>query len=408
MGKVLQINSVVNKGSTGRIAEEIGNVLMANGWESAIAYGRPSNPSNSISIEIGDFKSRGLHFLKSTFLDSHGLSSSKATLGLIERIKEEDPDIIHLHNIHGYFLNFEILFSFLSKSKIPLVWTLHDCWPFTGHCAYFSYAECEKWKTKEGCSSCPQINKYPKSFIDKSKRNFDLKKKVFNSVNSITFVPVSYWLKNELKQSFLGNHDSVVIYNGINLAKFKPNGDDLEKQRILPNKFILLGVNTNWTERKGISEFIELSKIISEEEQIVLVGLPKKLLKSLPENIIGFERTESVEELVQFYNEADVLINPTLEDNYPTSNLEAISCGIPVITYDTGGSPESIGEGCGFKVPKKRIDLLYEKVQEIKKNGSEFYRNKCRNFALENFDQKIKFKQYLDLYQSLLKTEVGK
>lgn len=402
MTKILQINSVVNKGSTGRIAEEIGNSIKTNSWESHIAYGRSSNPSNSHSFKIGNKISNIIHLGLSTLFDKQGFGSNQATINFIEYITELKPDIIHLHNIHGYYINIEKLFQFLSISNIPVVWTLHDCWPFTGHCAYYSYIKCEKWKSIEGCSACPQIKKYPKSITDRSNENFHIKKQVFNSVDSITFVPVSNWIQRELKQSFLNQYNSIVIHNGINLNNFRPLPAVNRARRILPNKFIILGVNTNWTERKGFEEFIKLNELIDETQQIVLVGLPMKLLKVLPANIIGFERTESVKELVQLYNEADVLINPTLEDNYPTANLEAIACGTPVITYNTGGSPESIGPNCGYIIPQKNIEVLSEKVNLVQKNSKNFYSSHCREYAEENFDQDVKFDEYIKLYRNLI------
>src|SRR5690554_4239501 len=249
MKKILKINTVVNSGSTGRITEEIGQLAIKAGWKSYIAYGRNKRPSESELIKIGNSWDNKMHGLQTRLFDMHGLASKNATNDLVIQIKKIKPDIIHLHNIHGYYLNYEILFSFLNVVNIPVVWTLHDCWPITGHCTYFTYVGCNKWETE--CFSCPQKTNYPASFlIDRSKKNFNRKKELFNSLMDVTIVPVSNWLSDILKKSFLHKYPVRVINNGINTEVFKPTeSSEFRVKYSIENKFILLGVAIDWEPR---------------------------------------------------------------------------------------------------------------------------------------------------------------
>lgn len=403
MKKLLQINSVVNSGSTGRIAEEIAHTAIASGWESYIAFGRNERYSESNLIRIGNDLGIKMHGLQTRLFDRHGLGSVKSTKLFIQQVDKIKPDIIHLHNIHGYYINIEILFNYLSKVDVPVVWTLHDCWSITGHCTHFSYVGCEKWRTK--CYSCPQKNEYPASlFIDRSEKNYILKNELFNSLSNLTLVPVSQWLSDILKNSFLQKYPSSVINNGINTSVFKPSGNNKFRERYgLQNKFILLGVASIWSQRKGLEDFIELSKTLGADYQIILVGLTRKQKDQLPVEILGIERTESVEELAELYASSDVYINTTYEDTFPTTNLESLACGTPVITYNTGGSPESIDESTGIVVEQGNISKLVEAIRVIKDNGKQYYSDACVNRVNRLFKKEDRYKEYIDLYESLIK-----
>lgn len=400
---ILQINSVVNSGSTGRIAEEIGQTAIAAGWESYIAYGRNERPSSSKLIKIGNDKNIKLHGLQTRLFDRHGLGSKDATTAFIRKVEDIQPDIVHLHNIHGYYINMEVLFHYLKKVNIPVVWTFHDCWPITGHCSHFTFVGCEKWKTQ--CYNCPQKTGYPASYlIDRSKKNFILKKELFNSLSNLTLVPVSQWLSGILKESFLQNYPIKVINNGVNTEVFRPSEvSDFRNKHGLIDKFVLIGVATSWGERKGLKDYIELSKILESEFQIVLVGLNKKQIEQLPENILGIERTESVDALADIYATSDAFINPTYEDTFPTTNLESQACGTPVITYKTGGSPEAIDESTGIVVEQGNMNKLVEAIYTIKKNGKQYYSDACVNRAHRLYKKEDRYKEYIDLYESLLK-----
>lgn len=401
---LLQINSVVNSGSTGRIAEEIGKLAIVNGWESNIAFGRNVSTSKSKLIKIGCSWDAFIHGALTRLFDIHGLASMRATRRLLNRIEEIKPDIIHLHNIHGYYLNYPILFKYLLSIDIPVIWTFHDCWPITGHCAYFDRVGCIKWQN--GCSSCPQKNTYPKSLLfDRSKMNYLDKQDAFNSLNNLTLVPVSDWLSDILKSSFLKKHPINRIYNGVDTSIFKPVGGlNISINGQINNRFTILGVASPWSSRKGLDDFIKLYKKLDQDKYcIILVGLSDNQKKTLPAGIIGLTRTENVQELAQIYSAADVFVNPTYEDNFPTTNIEALACGTPIITYRTGGSPEAVTPDTGFVVEQGSLEGLLEAISIIIKKGKLAYTDACRQRALDNFKKEDRYKEYIDLYNQLLK-----
>lgn len=400
--KLLQINSVVNSGSTGRIAEEIAQTAIAAGWESYIAYGRNEKPSTSRLIRIGDDTDVKLHGLQTRLFDRHGLGSRNVTSDFVKKIEGLKPDIIHLHNIHGYYINMKVLFHYLKNANVPVVWTFHDCWPVTGHCSHFTFVGCDKWKTQ--CFECPQKRDYPASyFIDRSKKNYIIKKELFNSLSNLTLVPVSQWLSGILKESFLHIYPIKIINNGINSEVFRPSlNSSFRIKNGFKDKFILLGVASVWTEKKGLNDFIELSKFLDSDFQIVIVGLTKKQIEHLPDNILGIERTESVEALAEIYASSDIFINSTYEDNFPTTNLESLACGTPVITYKTGGSPEAIDESTGIVVEQGNINMLVKAINQIKGNGKKYYSDACVNRAHRFYKKEDRYREYIDLYEELL------
>ena len=392
--KVLQINSVCGIGSTGRIATDIHNKLIEQGHESYIAYGRdlPKNCNNA--IRIGSKTDNYSHVAKTRIFDMHGFGSKKATIEFIEKVKELDPDLIHLHNIHGYYINIEILFNYLKEANKPVIWTLHDCWSFTGHCAYFDYVGCDKWKNE--CHSCPERKSYPVSLVlDNSQDNYLRKKEIFNGVKNLTIVAPSRWLAGLVKESFLKQYPVEVINNGIDLSVFKPTKNNFRDKYNIKDKYVILGVASIWDRRKGLKYFHELAENLHDDEIIVLVGLSEKQLKHLPDRIIGITRTNNVNELVDIYSSADVFVNPTLEDNFPTTNLEALACGTPVITFNTGGSIESVFDKCGCISKEKSVKSLIESMAKIRSGN--FDKKKCI-YHSTLYNKSIKFDEYLRCY----------
>ncbi len=336
------INSVCGIGSTGRICTDIADALIKSGHECKIAYGRDNVPEKykNISVRIGNEFGVRVNALKARLLDNEGFNAKSATKKFIEWVKEYDPDVIHLHNLHGYYINLDLLFSYLKTSGKKVIWTLHDCWSFTGHCSYFTIVKCEQWKTH--CSYCMQSRAYPKAFCDRASKNFERKRTLFTGVPNMTIVTPSKWLAGLVKESFLKDYPVKVINNGIDLNVFKPTESNFREKHGLVGKKIILGVASVWDARKGLNDFIKLANEVDADTKIVLVGITKKQRKLLPANILAIERTNNAKELAEIYTTADVFFNPTYEDNYPTVNLEAQACGTPVITYPTGGSPESI------------------------------------------------------------------
>ena len=394
MPVLLQINITANWGSTGKIAESIGALARKKGWDSYIAYGGSCNNSQSKLIRVGGRCNRFFHFAEQRIRDNEGLCSRKPTKELIRHIKQINPDIIQLHNIHDHYLNYLLLFEFLNQTGIKVVWTFHDCWAFTGHCFHFVTAGCDKWKT--GCYDCPLSNEYPKTCIDKSKRNYELKKQLFVGCKNLTIVPCSDWMASFVRQSFLKDKRIEVIKNGVDLKVFKPSkGKNMGGGNIL-------AVSSIWNKEKGLNDIFTLRKLLPKEYSITVVGLSKKQISELPQGIKGIRRTQNVQELVALYSNARVLINTTYADTFPTVNLEALACGTPVVTYRTGGAPETISESTGLVVEQGDIKAMADAVKSICNTDVVKYREECRRRAEEYFDKNKCFEQYLSLYNSLL------
>ena len=404
MKKLLQINPVIRTNtSTGRIMQEIGELAIANGWDSYIAYsgGRDGvKPCRSKLIPVGGKLSVVLHGIWTRLTDRHGLASVIATKRFVRKIKELQPDIIHIHNIHGYFLNYKILFEYLSESDIPVVWTVHDCWLYTGHCNHYARVGCDKWMTR--CEKCPQLSAFPESLLfDNSRRNFDDKKRLFTSVADMTIVTVSDWMREEMSRSFLKDCQFEVVHNGVDLSVFNECENSVDIRRIygLGDKHLILGVTSIWCREKGWDDFMKMSSMINDDEAIVLVGVSQEQMRKLPHNVIGIPRTDNVGQLAALYSAATALINPTWQDNYPTVNLESIACGTPVITYRTGGSVESVCEDTGYVVEQGDVEGLLAAFRKIKEAGKKTYVKRCRDYAVQYFGKNERYQEYLSLYQ---------
>lgn len=362
--RILMINSVCGIRSTGRICTDLAVALEAQGHEVKIAYGRENVPEQykRFSVKIGNKLSVRAHGALARVYDADGRGSVLATKRFVSWVKEYDPDVVHLHNIHGYYINTRILFDYLIKNNKRVIWTLHDMWSFTGHSGTCDAKKCERWKT--GCGSCPAYRGYPESFIDRSEENYRRKKKIFSAVNDMTMVTPSRWLASLVAESYLKDKAIKVIPNGIDLKQFYPIQSDFRKIHDIENKILLMGCSTWWSPGKGLQDFYKLAEKLDERFVIVLVGLDKEQLAELPRGIIGIERTNSVKELAEIYSAADVFLNLTYRDNYPTVNLEALACGTPVITYDTGGSSECLDGENGRSFEKGDIDGIIKFLME--------------------------------------------
>lgn len=399
MSKLLQINVTANWGSTGKIAEQIGLCAQKHGWKSYIAYGRMMNPSKNVLIKIGNAFDVYEHYAESRLLDNEGVASRRATRRLLQRMDEIQPDIVHLHNIHDHYLSYPILFRYLADKKIPVVWTQHDQWATTGHCCY-NLVGCERWK--EECHDCPLSKWY---CLDRSRRNFRLKKQLLADIPSLTIIPVSEWLGDNIRQSHLKDRDIQVIHNGIDIKTFSPQPKNAhERYGINEQKKIILGVAALWDARKGLNDFYKLANRLSADDYaIVIVGQRTEDIKSLKKacQMVFVDRTQNALDLAQLYSSASVFVNPTYQDNYPTTNLEAIACGTPVITYRTGGSPEAVDEKTGIVVEQGDIDALADAIRKMKELP--LSPAACRKRAEEHFDKDKCFQKYIELYERLLK-----
>lgn len=376
--------------STGKIAEDISKVANRHGWETYTAWGRFAKSSVSTQIRIGSKMDSYMHYAAHRLFDCEGLMSKGATRELIKQIEQIKPDVIHLHNIHDHYLNYPILFEYLGKADIPVVWTQHDCWSFTGGCMYFDLLNCYGWKS--GCVNCPEKRAL---FANNAVKQFQNKQELLAQINSLTFVPVSEWLAGLMRNSVQGHRNITTIHNGIDLNVFKPG------QKTSSAKFNILGVAAVWHKRKGFDDFIKLRELLPEDYNITLVGLSPEQVKKLPVGIKGITRTSNLDEMVQLYSDTDVFVNPTYSDNFPTTNIEALACGTPVITYNTGGSPEAVDSKTGVVIEQGNINALADTIMNMR--DYPLSSEDCRKRAEEKFDKEHCFEEYIDLYNKLLK-----
>lgn len=410
--KILQVNTVLKGSSVGRIMADLYQTIDESGNEARIAVGRAPLPDNYQGMLIGNKQDFYVHVIKNFCQGESGFGSETVTRQFLAWVDEEKPDLIHLHNIHGFYLQVELLFAYIKKRKIPVVWTLHDCWSFTGHCAYYDFAACDKWKT--GCHTCMQHAKvYPYAlFKDNTIAAYARKRKAFCGVENLTIVTPSNWLKEQVEQSFLKEYPVEVIPNGVDLTIFYPQtqekpGQPVSSEAKTAKRKIILGVANIWELRKGLVYFEKLAQDLPEEYQIQLIGVNRKQKKELNKKfgsrLIAMERTSSPQELAKAYQNADVYVNATLEDNFPTTNLEALACGTPVVTYATGGSGEAVTKDTGIVVPRGDYDALLEAVQ--KTADGIFDTDNCRKRA-EEFDKNVRYQEYLKLYGKILNQPV--
>lgn len=399
--KVLMINSVSGFGSTGSICVDIALELEKQGHECYIAYGQISRGYKN-EFKIGTRLENHLHNVGSRVWGKQGYFTKNGTKKLVEFIKQYNPDVIHLHNLHGNYVNLEVLFEYLIEVQKPVVWTLHDCWPFTGKCAHYTEVGCYKWESQ--CHHCPQIHTYPPSiFLDHSETMFTDKKKWFTGLKNMTLVPVSTWLANEVKRSYLSKYPIQMIYNWVDHEIFKPYEDDIRTKYHIPaDKFVVLGVSAGWdADSSKLNDFISLSKIIPDNLQIVLIGKAGKNV-NFPKNIIHIPYVEDTVELAKLYSSANVYVHLSREDTFGKVTAEALSCGTPAIVYNATGCPEIVGKGCGYIVEKGDVEEVRNKIVLIKTNGKNHYSSFCRQFVLDHFDIKTNIDSVIGIYRKSL------
>lgn len=405
--KILRITTEVNRSSIGRTTEQIGRLVINEGWDSYIAFGRTNGNSLSKKIRIGCKLAVYFHVLITRLFDMHGYGSYFSTKKFIKQVKKISPDIIHLHDIHGYYINHKVLFNYLNTANIPVVWTHHDCWAFTGHCAHFAIVGCEKWKT--GCYACPQKKEYPTSILcDGSRRNFNRKKELFTKLDNIYHVGVSKWICTELKQSFFNIHSVSLIYNGIDTNQFKPHSSEIDTIRSkyrLPNTPLLIVVATAWSKNKGLYDYLSLREILDERYTILFVGYPSEQIEMLPKGIVGIPRTESVEELSILYSTSSVVLNLSHAESFGKSTAEGLACGVPSIVYNCTASPELVDSETGIIVEKGDLQGVVNAIESIMTWDKQKTSMKCRQRACEQFCMEKNWAEYIELYKSILRTQ---
>ena len=395
--KILEINQV-NFGSTGHIMLQIADLATKKGHEVICSfYARRNKDKDKNCIYIGNKISHNIHKKLYRKTGNNGCYSKISTWNFLRKVKKFDPDLIHIHNLHNCYINLPMLFDYIKKNNKKVVWTLHDCWSFTGQCPYFTAVGCEKWKT--GCHDCEQINRYPSCSVDRTDKMWNRKKEWFTGVQNLTIVTPSQWLADLVKQSFLKDYPVKVINNGINLDVFKPTESDFRTKHNLEDKKIILGVASVWEVRKGLDVFIELSKRLDDRYKIVLVGTNDEVDKKLPEGIISIHRTSNQKELAELYTAADVFFIPTREDNFPTVNMESLACGTPVLTFNTGGSPEMVDEATGVVLMNEDIASVEQAVISMCESGK-YTKEACTERA-KQYDSGLKYNEYLSLFENI-------
>lgn len=400
MRKLLQVNILSNFLSTGTIVEDISIAAQKRGWETYVGYGRQAKPGVNYEIKIGSRLSIIEHYIENRLFDNEGLASRSDTMNFISEIKKIRPDIIHLHNIHDHYLNYKILFEFLNETNIPVIWTFHDFWAVTGHCHHFIDANCEKWKT--GCYKCPLQHSTVNSMIDRSYRNYELKKSLFTNCNNLTITAVSPWVGEMVKQSFLKNKRIEIINNGIDIDLFKKK-DSFIFDYIPKDKFVILAIARKWSfgDRKGLDDYIALSKLLNKDELIVLVGMEESISKQMPPNIIGRNRILDRELLIGLYSRANVLLSLSSAETFGLTVIEAFACGTPAVVYNNTAPPTLIASGTGYIAKNKDIGDVYDKIQIIKKNGKSHYEKACMEHVRTNYSKYKNYDLYVDLYEKL-------
>lgn len=401
--KILIINSVCGNGSTGRIVSDIWSILKKQKHTVKIAYGvgEATNVDSKDTIRINNKFGYYTHNILAKLTDHTGLYSSFATRVFIAKVKEFAPDVIHLHNLHGYYINYEILFTFLAEYNKPVIWTLHDCWAFTGHCSYFNTIKCEQWKTH--CSYCSGLHTYPLCYFNGDvSHNFDIKKKVFTSVKNMTLVTPSQWLADLAKESFLNIYPIVPIPNGIDLEVFKPTESDFKARNGIQDKIMVLSLANVWSQRKGYEDMIELAKCLDDKYKIVMVGLTQEQCSQVPKSIIPIQRTNNVKELAQIYTAADVFVNPSYEETMGLVTAEALACGTPAVVYDQTAVPEIVDAMSGIVVQAGNIEDLAKGISQVAALKKSDIRKRAQKY--EKYGQ---YEKYIDLYvQNVFKRNV--
>jgi len=404
MPKLLQINSCVNVASTGRLVEDIGDVVMAAGWESYIAFGRGWRPSSSHLVRVGTTFDVWMHVVKTRLLDRHGFGSYFATQRLVQQVDRIRPDIVQFHNIHGYYANLKVLVNYIAEHGIPLVWSLHDCWSMTGHCAHFALAGCEKWKT--GGERCPLLSNYPRSWgWDSSRRNYQQKRALFARIPHLSLISGSMWLADIAKESYFKDRPVHVIANGIDTGVYAPkvNGEALRRQHHLNGKFVIMGCGTGWGASKGLFDYFTLRELLPDEYAIVLVGMRQSLIDTLPAGILGLPQTKTPHELAELYSMADVVLRLSKIESFGLTPVEGFACGTPAIVYNNSSLKELIVPETGFVAENGNVEDVRKKVVRMREIGKGKYTEDCRRIALEKYDRRNCYGEYLKVYWTSLR-----
>ncbi len=400
--KVLQINAIYGSKSTGTIVRDIDKLLESKGYQSYVIYQQATTePING--YKIGNTLDYKLHALFTRLLGKQAYFSVTSTKKLLDHIDKIKPDIVHLHNLHSNYIHLNKLLDYLSIKKIKTVVTLHDCWFFTGKCFHYQVAKCNKWQGN--CGNCPKIkDDVPSWFFDPTSQVISDKRKFFNRIESLTIVGVSKWISEEASKGIFKDKQIVTIYNGVDIDIFKPTQSEIRKELKLEDKFLIIGAANKWLDPLNEDAFKYIMSNLQSYMKLIIFGCSKDQLDKLPDSVIGLGYIEGREELAKLYSTADVFVNLTWEDSLPTVNIESLACGTPVITYESGGSPEIVNKETGLVVPQGDKFKLMESILKVKKMGKDYYQDKCINRVYENFDKNSRYEEYIELYKDIIKS----
>lgn len=397
MKKLVQLSTSHNRGAIGKIMEQVGikakNDLKMESW---VIFGRYNPTSELKVVKMGNMLEVIEHYAENLLWDNEGLASRCMTRKIVKKLIEINPDIVHLHNIHDHWINYEILFEYLITSKIQVVWTFHDCWAFTGRCFHFVTVDCNKWKTE--CHDCVQRNR----FWDRSRRNFLLKKNIFLKCPNLHIITVSRWLKSVTDESFFNGCEIRAIPNGLDINIFHPMPEAKNIWRLPTDKYIVVAVANDWYEEKGLSDYYRLAEYLGDGYRVVLVGMKSKQIKALPKRVIGLPRTSNQQELAWIYNIADVVVSMSRAETFGLTIAEGMACGTPGVVYDNTAHPELISKETGMVVENGNVKAFSDAVIKVCQGDKMAFQMACRQRAEECFDKEKCFEKYIDLYKELL------
>lgn len=398
--KIVLINTVYGIMSTGRTYRELHDYYVDCGHQCKVFYGEKKTNLPD-AVFMGGLVSHKIHALCSRVTGKTGCYSINATRRLIRFLEKYQPDIVHLGNLHGNFINIPMLLRFLSDMDYATVVTLHDCFFYTGGCTHYTLNKCYKWK--EACGKCEYFRKQGSWFFDRTKELFNLKEQCFQEIPRLGVVGVSEWITNEAKCSPVFSNAKRIqkIFNWIDISKFRPVESRIKEELEITDKYLILGVASGWSDAKGLSDFIQLAGHLGPEYHIVLVGrMPVNLI--FPDNMHSVPETESVDELVQYYAGSDVFVQLSKEETFGKVVAEALACGTPAVVYDSTASPELVTGGCGAVVsPQDGIEGIRLAISQVTALGKQCYQEQCRSRAELLFSKNNNCEKMLSLYEMI-------
>lgn len=398
--KVIQINAIYGRKSTGTIVREIQACSEKNGIDSYVAYSIADRPDNEVpkGYRIGNRSVAKWHAFISRVFGKQAYFSRLSTWRFLHWLDKANPDVVHLHNLHSNYIHLNMLLRFLSKRDIATVITMHDCWYFTGGCMHYASISCNKWKL--GCGDCPVWKRIPSFLFDKTRNVLSDRKKYLAGIPRLMLVGCSEWIANEARQSLLKDNDITVIHNGFDLRVFTPTMSNRKKELGIQDKFVILGPASKWLMSVNQPTFDYFVSHLPEDTIMVLFGF-SGTIGNMPSKVLTLGYTKDPRVMAEIYSMADVMVNCSRQDTLSSLNLECQACGTPVVTYDATGSKETVDGVCGFSVTTGDEEALWKKVIEVKMVGKQKLSEHCRNWIEAHFEKSKNYEKYIELYHEI-------